>query len=59
MSGPGGCNHIVHLLHYCIEAKGSDAKIVGVVLIIVGVFFAPVLIGVPILIFGIVKLFSK
>jgi hypothetical protein len=49
-------NHLAHLVHHCTHAKGDDAKWAGGVLIVVGLFLTPFLIGVPLLIYGIVKL---
>jgi len=48
----------MHGVHHAAHAKGKDSKVAGVFLIVVGLFFAPMLIGIPILIFGLVKLFS-
>jgi|GEM_PF-3165564 len=49
-------NHLLHFVNHCVHAKGNDAKWAGVGLIVVGLFLTPFCIGIPLLIFGIVKL---
>jgi hypothetical protein len=49
----------MHSVHAAAHAKGKDSKAGAIVLIIIGFFFAPILIGIPIMIAGIVKLNSK
>ncbi|HMO13341.1 MAG TPA: hypothetical protein PKD64_06335 [Pirellulaceae bacterium] len=47
-----------HAVHKAGHAKGKDRKVGGCFLIIIGFFFAPLLFGIPIMIWGFVKLFS-
>ncbi|MBX3402388.1 MAG: hypothetical protein KF699_03150 [Phycisphaeraceae bacterium] len=48
-------NHWVHLAH----SASHGGKVGAVVLIIIGIFLTPMLIGIPLIIWGVVKLFSK
>ncbi len=52
-------NHIVHLLH---SAHGEDEhgshKLAGVAYIVIGFFLTPLLIGVPLMFYGVYKLFE-
>jgi hypothetical protein len=45
-----------HLLH--TAAHHEDSKVAAVVLIVMGLFFTPFLIGIPILIMGVHRLFK-
>lgn len=47
-----------HLLHGAHRGEHSSPKTAAVIYIVVGVFLAPMLIGIPILIYGIYKLSS-
>lgn len=47
---------ILHVVHAAAHAKGKEGKFGAVVLIVVGIFFTPMLIGIPILLVGIAKL---
>jgi hypothetical protein len=49
-------NHWVHAAHHASKHGGKAG---AVVLIIIGFFLAPMLIGIPLIIWGVVKLFSK
>jgi hypothetical protein len=53
-------NHWMHFFHSARHAEqhGSN-KTAGIAYIIIGFFFAPLLFGIPIMIYGIYKLFSK
>ena len=51
-------NWWLHGAHHAAHAKGKESKLGGIILIVIGIFFAPMLIGIPIMIFGFVKLFS-
>lgn len=48
-------NHLPHVIHRAMHEK-EHPKMAGVVLIVVGLFFTPWLIGIPILLLGIYKL---
>jgi hypothetical protein len=48
-------HHLPHLIHGAMHEK-KHPKIAGMMLIIVGIFLTPWLIGIPILILGIYKL---
>jgi hypothetical protein len=46
----------MHGAHAAAHSKGKGGAIA---LIVIGFFFAPMLIGIPLLIWGLIKLFSK
>jgi hypothetical protein len=41
------------------QAKGGESKFGAIILIVIGIFLAPMLIGIPLLLFGVIKLFSS
>lgn len=45
-------------LHAVHAAQGTGSKTAAVIYIIAGLFLAPVLIGIPLLVYGIYKLFD-
>lgn len=47
-----------HWIHIASHAMHSESKTGAVALIVIGFFFAPLLIGIPIMIIGFVKLFK-
>ena len=50
-------SHWWHYLHHAHKAdEGGNHKLAGVILIVVGFFLAPALIGIPIMIYGFYKL---
>ena len=54
-------NHWMHLFHaanHGTHDKGIGGKVAAVFLIIIGFFFAPVLFGIPIMIYGFYRLFK-
>jgi len=50
-------HHLPHIVHQAME-ETKNPKFAGVILIIIGLFLTPWLIGIPILILGIYKLFQ-
>jgi hypothetical protein len=51
-------HHWWHLLHSAHHGEHDSPKLAAVLYIIVGFFFAPMLIGIPILLYGLYKLFK-
>lgn len=47
-----------HAVHAAAHEK-KNPKLAGVILIVIGVFFTPFLIGIPIMIYGFYKLFNS
>ena len=45
-----------HAIHAAHNSEGKSPVLASIVYIVVGLFFAPALIGIPILIYGIYKL---
>lgn len=52
-------SHWVHHAVHVAAHEKKDPKAAGVALIVVGLFFTPWIVGIPILIYGICKLFSS
>lgn len=52
-------NHWMHWASHAGHAANHGSRFGAVLCIIIGFFFAPMLIGIPILIFGLIKLFSS
>ena len=51
-------NHWIHGAHHAANAASKGSKLGAVVLIIIGFFLAPMLIGIPLMIYGFVLLCS-
>jgi len=48
-------HHLTHIVHGAMHEK-QNPKLAGVVLVVIGLFLTPILIGIPILLLGIYKL---
>lgn len=48
--------HALHAAHH--EAEHGNSKLGAIGLIVIGFFFAPFLIGIPVLLYGFYKLFK-
>ncbi|MGA2256830.1 MAG: hypothetical protein ABSG53_19440 [Thermoguttaceae bacterium] len=54
-----GFHHVFHMLHNAHQAdERGNHKLAGVVYIVVGFFLTPVLIGFPLMLYGVYKLFK-
>jgi len=51
-------SHWMHMAGHAGHAANHGSKLGAVLLIVVGFFMAPLLIGIPLMILGFVKLFS-
>ena len=48
-----------HAATHALKTKGEDRKAGGIVLIVLGIFLTPVLIGIPLILIGLYKVFSS
>jgi hypothetical protein len=52
-------HHLAHLIHGARhESERGNHKLAGIAYIVAGFFLVPILIGIPLMIFGVCKLFK-
>jgi len=52
-------HHWLHGAHHAAHAASKGSKLGAVILIVIGFFLAPMLIGIPMMIYGFIQLFSS
>jgi hypothetical protein len=53
-------HHLVqHATVHALKTKGEESKAGGIALIVIGFFLTPILIGIPIMIVGVIKVINS